>query len=298
MEIQWKDIELEDKELIQSYYKKEQSRSCDFTFGNNVLWSPFFQLRYAIVEGALVFLSGEQHCSVSFPLGKEHVKEAVEALVAYFEEQGWSFRMYSVTPEQFEVLEELFPGSFEIAYERDAADYIYESEKLMNLSGKKLHSKRNHINKFLSEHEDWSFEFITPENRAECVEMVQKWREMNDCTGNQKKCNELCVTLRSLEKLEELGLTGGLIRLDGRVIAVSVGEACCDDTFVVHIEKAYADIPGAYPMINQQFVKHAAADYRYINREDDAGEEGLRKAKLSYHPAFMQEKGTVTKKKA
>ena len=294
MEIHWKDIQLEDKQLIKSYYRREQCRSCEFTFANNYLWAPLYGLRYAIVEDTLVFATDYKQFAVSFPIGKENVKEAVLVLLAYFKERNKPFFTYSVTPQQFDVLRHFFPGRFQIHYERDVADYIYETQKLVTLSGKKLHSKRNHVNKFLSEHEDWRFEPITSANRQECIEMAEIWREMNHCDEDPQKSSEICVTMRALSHMEELDLTGGLIRLDGRVIAITLGEPCCDDTFVVHIEKAYADIQGAYPMINQQFAKHAAMGFRYINREDDAGAEGLRKAKLSYHPAFMQEKGYVT----
>lgn len=294
MEINWKKLGMEDEELIKSFYKKEQSRSCEFTFANNILWAPYYHISYAVVEGSLVFLSDEATFSVSFPLGKEHVKETMEALLVYFKEIGRPFKMHLVTPQQFEVLDSLYPGQFQIAYNRDSADYLYLSEKLRTLSGKKLHSKRNHINKFKSEHDNWQFEYITDENRHECMEMAKKWGELNDCQNDIEKKNELCVTINAIKNMDRLGLKGGLIRLDGEVIALSIGEEGCKDTFIVHIEKAYSHIQGAYPIINQQFVEHIAADYQYINREEDAGAEGLRKAKLSYYPAFLQEKGMVT----
>ena len=92
---------------------------------------------------------------------------------------------------------------------------------------------------------------------------------------------------------KELGLKGGVLKADGKIVAFTVGEPVSDDTFVVHIEKAFADIDGAYPMINQQFVQHECMEYEYVNREEDTGAEGLRKAKLSYRPAFLEEKGIV-----
>ena len=103
----------------------------------------------------------------------------------------------------------------------------------------------------------------------------------------------MCVTLNSLRLFKELKLTGGVLRIGGEVVAFTIGEPVKADTFVVHIEKAYADIQGAYPMINQQFVLNECGDYQYINREDDTGAEGLRKAKLSYRPVFFVEKGIV-----
>lgn len=293
-DFEWKEITKAERELFQGFYEKEQSRSCEHSFTNNLLWSPFYGTKYCVIEGNLVFKSGEDRLSVSFPIGKAQVKKTVDRLVQYFEEQKKPFCMHSVTPEQFELLDGMYPGKFQITYDRDWADYVYESEKLISLSGKKLHGKRNHINNFIKAYPDYQYERINGENREECIELAQNWRKENGCDSDPEKNEEFCVTLRALKELEDLNLTGGLIRADGRVVAFSIGEKLCDDTFVVHIEKAYADIQGAYPIINQQFVLHEAADYRYINREEDTGSEGLRKAKLSYYPVFLQEKGVVT----
>lgn len=202
-----------------------------------------------------------------------------------------------MTPDNFERLEQWYPGRFQITYERDDADYIYESEKLATLSGKKLHGKRNHINKFKNTFGDrWSYEPMSVDNVEECFQMALDWRNDNGCNEDEEKNAEMCVTLNSLRLFQELELTGGVLRIDGKVVAFTMGEPVCSDTFVVHIEKAYADVPGAYPMINQQFVEHECMGYRYVNREEDTGAEGLRKAKLSYRPAFLIEKGTVTEK--
>lgn len=294
MEITWKKIALQDKEEIGSYYKKMPVRNCEFTFANNYLWAPFYQIRWGVVKERLVFLSGEGTFSVSFPQGDTPLGPVVEALLAYFEELGKAFRMHLVSPEQFRELEALYPGKFEIVYDRDKADYVYEREKLLTLSGKKLHGKRNHINKFKGNYPDWSYEPVTAENEEECLELAKRWRILNGCEEDEEKSEELCVTMNALQMREELDLRGGLIRAGGRVVAFSLGEPCGEDMFVVHIEKAYPDVQGAYPMINQQFVEHETEGFPYINREEDTGAEGLRRAKLSYYPVFMMEKGTVT----
>lgn len=294
MEITWKKIALQDKEEIGSYYKKMPIRNCEFTFANNYLWAPFYQIRWGVVKERLVFLSGEGAFSVSFPQGDTPLGPVVEALLAYFEELGKAFRMHLVSPEQFRELEALYPGKFEIVYDRDKADYVYEREKLLTLSGKKLHGKRNHINKFKGNYPDWSYEPVTAENEEECLELAKRWRILNGCEEDEEKSEELCVTMNALQMREELDLRGGLIRAGGRVVAFSLGEPCGEDMFVVHIEKAYPDVQGAYPMINQQFVEHETEGFPYINREEDTGAEGLRRAKLSYYPVFMMEKGTVT----
>ena len=225
------------------------------------------------------------------------MKNALEEMMEYSKAKGRPFLMYNVTPEYFAQLEEWYPGRFQIKYDRDSADYVYESEKLATLSGKKLHGKRNHINKFKSLFEDrWSYESMTKDNLEECFQMALKWRAENDCEDDDEKRGEMCVALNSLRLFEELHLTGGVLRIDGKVVAFTIGEPICEDTYVVHIEKAYADVQGAYTMINQQFVEHECMNYKYVNREDDTGAEGLRKAKLSYRPAFMVEKGDVTEK--
>ena len=204
--------------------------------------------------------------------------------------------MHLVQEMEFAQLDSWFPGKFQIEYDRDIADYVYEAEKLATLAGKKLHSKRNHVNRFQENNPEWVYESITPENVEDCFQMALKWREEMQCEIDVEKRDEMCVTLNALRLMEELNLKGGLLRArpQGEVIAFTVGEPLSEDTFVVHIEKAYASIQGAYPMINQQFVLHEAQDFKYVNREEDTGAEGLRKAKLSYRPAFLVEKGVVT----
>lgn len=296
-EVQFKRAQLEDKEIITRYFTNHTSRSCERTFANVFLWSGKYPVTWAIVEQALVFKSeDEEHLAFAFPAGEpENVKKALEVLMQYSAQRNVPFQMYNVTPEYYAQLEEWYPGRFQIEYVRDDADYVYESEKLATLSGKKLHGKRNHINKFKATYEGrWSYEKMTRDNVEDCFQMALKWREENGCEEDSEKRSEMCVTLNSLRLLEELELTGGVLRIDDEVVAFTIGEPICKDTFVVHIEKAFADVQGAYPMINQQFVEHECMNYRYINREEDTGSEGLRKAKLSYRPAFMVEKGYVT----
>ncbi len=298
-EIQFKRAELEDKEIISHYFKHHTSRSCERTFVNVFLWSRQYPVKWAIIEDALVFKSeDEKHVSFAFPAGEdENVKRAIEVMKRYSEERGYPFTMYNITPDNFAKLEQWYPGRFEVEYERDDADYVYESEKLATLSGKKLHGKRNHVNKFKAMYEDrWCYESMTKDNLEECFQMALKWRNENGCEEDEEKNAEMCVTLNSLRLFEELGLVGGVLKIDGKVVAFTIGEPICSDTFVVHIEKAFADIPGAYPMINQQFVEHECTDYQYVNREEDTGAEGLRKAKLSYRPVFLVEKGSVREK--
>ncbi len=294
IDIVFKKVALEDREIITRYLNRYGWRCCECSFANTYLWSRQFPVTWAIIEDTLVFKSErDDHLSFMFPLGEDgQVKKALEVLTGICRKRGRPLSLYLVTPEIFEKLTAWYPGRFSVTYNRDIADYIYDTQSLATLAGKKLHGKRNHVNQFLKTYEGrWVYEPITKDNLEDCFQMGLVWRNENDCEENSDKNAEITVTLNALRLFEELHLTGGLLRVDGQVVAFTIGEPLTADTFVVHIEKAYADVTGAYPMINQQFVQHACLAYRYVNREDDTGAEGLRKAKLSYHPAFLQEKG-------
>ena len=293
-EIQWKTVELEHKSMIQKFLREEGSRNCEMTFANIYLWSrEVYKMKFAVIEDTLCFLKEGEEVSVTYPAGNGDKKKAIEKLHGYFRSQEKTFRLHLVDADQFKTLEEMYPGKASIVYDRDSADYVYEVEKLVQLSGKKYHGKKNHINRFIANYPQWSYEDITSENVDECIKMAQEWGKENHCDEDKEKQAELKVTLQGLAMLEELELTGGLIRGEDKVVGFSFGEPVNQDTYVVHVEKAFAGIQGAYPLINREFLRANATEYTYVNREEDVGSEGLRKAKLSYHPVFMLEKGLV-----
>ena len=296
MEINLKRPELEDRAQINHYLSYADTRSCEMTFANTFMWSRHYHVGFTVLEDMLVFGNTTGSVSFTIPVGPGDIKQVLDLLMAYCEERQVPFQLHNVTKDNFDCLEALYPGEFTISYERDYADYVYETEKLINLSGKKYHSKKNHINKFKTLYPDWSYEPITKDNLEECFQMALEWRNENGCEEDLEKNAEMCVTLNFLRLFQELRMKGGLIRVEGKVVAFCVGEPVCEDTFVVHVEKAFAEVEGAYPMINQQFVQHECMEYQYVNREEDTGAEGLRKSKLSYHPAFLVEKGIVTRK--
>lgn len=298
MKIEFRKPVIEDKALVTGYIKQKKTRSCEDTFGNILLWARFYDAQIAVVEDMLVVAAMGEKLSFHYPYGRSNVKRCIETLIAYAEEQGQEFRMHSVTEEDFEELNSLFPGEFTIEYDRDFADYVYEAEKLCNLSGKKYHGKKNHINKFKKMYPNWEYESLNSENAEEAFQLLLRWRELNGCNDDEEKNAESCVSANYLRLFDELDVCGGVLRIDGQIAAFTVGEQVCDDTMVVHIEKALLEYEGAYPMINQQFVEHECQHVTYVNREEDTGDEGLRKAKLSYRPIFMIEKGTVKRKKS
>lgn len=293
----FRNITIEDAPILAKYLAAAKHRACDYSVANLVLWSEVYGTEMTIYNDTLFirFKSGEK-TYYAFPMGSMDTKEAVEALLEYCRQNSVEFRMNLVEPEMFAKLEELFPGRFEVTYIRDNADYIYNIEDLMNLSGKKYHGKKNHINKFLKTNEDWVYEKVSDDNLEECIDMVKEWCRQNGCCEDKSKSAEICVLIKGLKNREALGMKGGIIRTGQKIVALTMGEASGEDMFIIHFEKAFADVQGAYPMINQQFIINELSGYRYVNREEDMGIEGLRKAKESYYPAFMAEKGVVTEK--
>ncbi len=299
MALTFKNLTLADREVIDSCLRSAAFKSCEDTFVNLFLWNWMYPTQIALFGDLLILKSAREEFSFRFPKGPSgQEKDALEAMMRFSREHGQPFRMDLVQPEQFALLEEWFPGRFQIEYSRDAADYVYERENLANLSGKKYHGKKNHVNKFLRLYPDFRYEPLDEENLADCLAMAAEWRKENAFDGNNEKEMEFLVAENCLRYRKELGLRGACLRAQGRVVAFTMGEPLSEDTFVVHIEKALTEVEGAYAVMNQLFVKNEMEGFRYVNREDDAGEEGLRQAKLSYHPAFFIEKGMVRERKA
>ena len=199
--------------------------------------------------------------------------------------------MVSVAEDMIERMEACCPGQFDYSYNEGSADYVYLSEKLQTLSGKKLQTKRNLVNRFLAAYEGrWSYEDITPDNVREALKFHFKWCELNGCMRDKAFFGETCAIGIAFNNWSALDLRGGILRLDGEIIAFTFGCQATDDMYVVQIEKADHNIAGAYQMINQQFVKRNCTNVMYVNREEDLGIEGLRKAKHSYYPVFLSKK--------
>ena len=288
--MEFRPIKAKDKDIFDKYLSQIDSRSCDMCFATLFLWRHFYNLEYTILHDMLVMRSRDVLTSFCYPIGNGDPVPVIEELRAYAAKHQRKLILNNVYKEHEELLIQHFPGVFQINYDRDIADYIYDCEKLQKMSGRKYHGKKNHINKFKRIYEDWSYEPVTQENLAECLKMLHEWKELYVERDNLEKNTEVVVSENYLKHREFLGQKAGLLRVDDRVVAFSVGEKINSDTFVVHVEKAYGDMPGVYPMICQQFLLHEAGDCTYVNREDDVGDEGLRKSKMSYHPLYLLEK--------
>ncbi len=297
--ISFNKIAIEDKEWINILLKESDFSGCHQNFGNLFAWSSIYDTYVAKVNDFLVVKETVEGGDVFFyPAGKGDIKDVIEKLIQYSEDKGNKCMFTGLSPENLNELNELFPDVFTFEEFRDGFDYVYLAEKMATLKGKKLHSKRNHINSFKKNISDWSFETITVDNLDECWEMNKIWCIETGCKDDEDLYNENCATKVFIRNFSELGLDGGLIRVDGEVIAYTLGEILNSDTYVIHIEKALKSIQGAYPMINREFAEWVHNTYPhivYINREEDMGLDGLRKAKRSYYPEKMEEKYMATK---
>lgn len=294
----FKKVTIDDKEVLSKYLSQTAHRSCDYSVGNLILWAQTYGTHYAIAEDTLfIEVLKDDKSFFAYPMGSGDLKASFEWLFSYCEENGKEFNMRLVEPHMFENIERAYPGEFDVSYKRSNADYVYQVEDLRELKGKKYHDKRNHINKFLKIYRDWSYERISDENTGECTEMVIEWCARNKCLDEKQKAEEMKVVTKGLQYRKELDLLGGVIRVGGAIVAMTLGEKSSDDMFIIHFEKAFSDVLGAYPMINQQFIINELSEYTYVNREEDLGIEGLRRAKKSYHPIFMVEKGVLKRKR-
>lgn len=294
--LDFKNIKISDKVWIDELLKHSDFRGAEYCFTNLFIWDEVYHSKITRYKDFLLFTSGSGDTArYLFPPGKGDVKEAIELLEADAIERNVKFVLIGLSAQTKTQLETMCPGKYDFTAERNSFDYIYESEKMVSLAGKKLQSKRNHLARF-RELPGWEYEDITEQNLQECINYSNAWCKLNGCGENLSLMLECCAVNKALAHYSELKLRGGLLRLDGKVIAYTVGELLNSDTVIVHIEKADSEIRGSYPMINREFAERLSEGYVYINREDDAGDEGLRRAKSSYNPVFMQEKYSAIKK--
>lgn len=293
--LEFKTPEIEDKPWVDECFKHLKTMNCDFTFGNIFVWSTEFTTRICRYKDFFICSWGKgSDTNYCVPIGEGDFADAVNMLVRHTKELGTDLRFYGVTREYCDMLEKYFPGKFEFEYSENYGDYIYSVEKMASLSGKKYHGKRNHITNFKKNNPDWSFEAINSENIRECIDLHAEWIEHHN--DDSDISFEFEAVLKAFENYDRLGFVGGIIRTGGKAIAYTFGEPISDSVFVTHFEKAPSDIQGAYPIINQEFTKNCLMKYEYVNREEDLGLEGLRKAKQSYNPEIFLEKCIATYK--
>ncbi|MDI9605078.1 MAG: phosphatidylglycerol lysyltransferase domain-containing protein [Bacteroidota bacterium] len=289
----FKMIELSDRPLISSYLQKQNYRASDFCFTNLYTWGKRFNTQFAVANGWLFirFKDNYERNSYLKPIGTGDLREAIKWIIEDHATFDSVFQLRGLTEEMISEVSAAFPERFNYNLNRSVSDYIYTTEKLIQLKGKKLQSKRNHINRFKREN-SWSYQSLerNPETVEACKRVLDKWMRVN---GEEKdptlEYDDFATTLM-LEHFDYLELKGGAIWVDDEIVAFAIGERLTEDTFIVHVEKAFSSVHGAYAIINQQFVENEMMDFTYVNREEDMGLDNLRKAKLSYQPDILLKK--------
>lgn len=300
--IEFKPVTIDDlpaiRSILQSCPVEETGRTCDFTVAGIYMWVDFFNYQYCIVDGTL-FIKGVTEDDVTRPAfslpvgGKMSLHEAISLLEGYCTHHGMPLR-FSAVPE-CRVPDMCRERDFVVEELVDWADYLYPAEQLATLSGKAMNKKRNHVNRFMAENPDYAFEPIQAGNLVEVEAFMAEYgRETGD--GGETAAFERKQVADLLEHYDTYGFDGSLLRDEqGEIVAFTIGEILAD-TLYVHIEKMRHDITGAGETINKLFAEAMLQKYgiSHINREEDVGDEGLRHAKLSYHPESLLKKYNLT----
>lgn len=295
--MEFREIKIEDRDWIRELVEYSDFKGSGYSFALMLLWQDSYQTMVGRYKDFVIFRSVMEDGSYvySMPAGKGNMDEALSEIEKDAEKNGYQLCLYGVEDSAKCWLKVNRPGEFTYEPLRDAWDYVYNREDLATLKGKKYSSKRNHINRF-TETDDWEYQQMSDLNMKDCLEMADIWYDDAVAKGNKSVIDEKKVLDKAIKYFNELELTGGVLYKAGKLVAFTIGEALDKETYHVLIEKAYSDVHGAYPMINQQYVLHEMQNFRYVNREEDTGLPGLRKAKESYHPAFMIEKCLARKK--
>lgn len=280
----WKKLTIEDKEIIDNF-TKGKFKTCDYNFTNLFLWSQGEDLHYKIENDVLIIhgtFVEDEYCFMPIPKNENAIgamKEIIKVLLQ-------NSKKIVLVPEEWK---EKLEDSFILEERRDSFDYVYSIESLAYLKGRKYAKKKNRVHNFMKSY-NYSYEPVTAENIGEVIDFQTNWCHDKECEIIPVLRNENMGILNLLHNFNVLGIKGGILRVEGKIVAYTLGEAINDEYVVIHIEKGLNNYVGSYQMINMTFLEKEFTDYKYVNREDDFGDEGLREAKESYHPLELLKK--------
>ena len=285
-------LTLKEKSKLDSFLIPNGNRGCEYNFANLSLWG---RQQVAIVEGNLAFFSQFNRKSVYlFPVGPNDLKPTLDAIIQDAHKRGIPCRLTSLSKADCDFLNSLYPGKFRFHPDRSHFDYIYSIDDLAELKGRKFQKKRNHINRFSGLFPNYSVTQISRDTLPLVESLLDTWyREYFEGHPDADLYMEQVAIKKALSQQEELKMEGMVLLHDGKALAMTMGSRLSPDTFDIHFEKALESAEGAYNVINQAFARYLRIAYpelKWLNREDDLGLEGLRKAKLSYCPDHLIEK--------
>lgn len=293
----FKPVDLEDRAHIATIFRTYPPVTSELTFTNLFMWRYHYRFRWSMADDVLLVAvePPEGRPFALPPVGGNDLTSAFRLLLEHLGK-------LTAVPEVHRVPEELArryaePLGLKAEENRAHSDYVYRTESLTSLRGRKYHRKRNHLNQFRNTY-GYRYESLTAAVIEACLELQEEWCRMRESVENQALLSEDRAIHEVLRHYHELDCTGAAILVDGRVVAFSLGEPLNSETAVIHAEKANPEFPGSYAVINQEFCRHTWSSFTYINREQDLGEEGLRQAKLSYYPDHLVTKFVLRPKEA
>lgn len=294
--IKFRKINIKDKEWIDKYVADGNTNGSSYSFGSLFCWGDSYDLEIAEYDSMLL-IRGKDNFGryYAYPSGKGDIKAAVNSMIDICRQDGDVFRFVQLLEENKKEIDALFPNMFSFNYERDYSEYVYSVENMTNLSGKKFHGKKGHVNAFFKKHEDISCDPITDDNIHYCMDIAKSW--LSERQEDEELIAEYNAIKKAVDNYNEINYVGAILFADGKAVAFTMGEPVKNNTFCTHFEKTSPDYRDAYPVINNGFTKLMLNNYKYVNREEDLGYEGLRKAKLSYQPEFLLDKYSAYLKK-
>ncbi|EQK45294.1 DUF2156 domain-containing protein [Paraclostridium bifermentans] len=296
----FKEIDINAYEELKPFFHHVDYEACEYCFTTLYMWRHVYKTSYyANDDFALIVGEYEGDRFSVLPLAKkDKIHEALEFMVNYFKHEDHQIYLRAVTKEVVELIQKDYPGKFKYIEERDYFDYVYDAEALRTLKGRKNQKKRNHLNYFLKEYEGrFEYKKLGKKEFDDCIELLKAWASNKAEQGDvDDGIDDEFIGIKKIfdnyDVLEDEVKVAG-VYIDNKLEAFTIGEYINDDMALIHIEKANPEIRGLYQYINQQFLVHEFENVEFVNREEDLGIEGLRKAKLSYHPCKFVEKYTV-----
>lgn len=298
--LELREVSIDDKQIFDKYIKAHKPQVSELNFTNIFMWRNSYKFRFGVAGELLCLISVPDNSDpfAFVPIGEYTKKgfiEAFEQIKEYFLSKGWQLKFKRATQEEVDWFKKLIREEAEVTSDRNSSDYVYHTEELINLTGKKYHGKKNHINNFKKLYQ-YEYVKLSEDLLEECIRINEEWCERRSCELHKGLYCEKLANNEALRNFKILGYEGALIKVNGRFEAYTVGELLNENTAVIHIEKANDDIRGLYTFINQQFCANNWSKVTYVNREQDLGLEGLRKAKLSYKPVKLVDKFDIVYK--
>jgi uncharacterized protein len=290
--LEFKNLETKDKDIFGKYLKPYKFKTCEYSFTNLIIWKNSLDIKYAVYKDALIIkkkdFDGRYHFMQPIGYREEDFIDIINLLI---KEKDDSFNyLFRCAEEDFTLKLKEIDSNLIIEEDRDNFDYIYNSSDLIKLSGKKLHGKKNHYNKFIKTYE-YTLSPIDKETIPLCIDAARAWCRLKNCKGYLRE--ELQGIEYILENKNDVPFDGMAVFVGKKLSAFTIGEKVNSDMAIIHIEKANPETDGLYSFINKTFVEKYYSDVPYINREQDLGLEGLRSAKLSYKPIKLEKKYAI-----